>query len=108
MTTETVTLYGVPIVTNRTVLYERETVAQGVRDRLNELTLAVDRHQGRSGYCKDQISETVARGEQALHAQDSSSAATPAAHGSPPCSSDTSRRACRSASPTSSDSSPRA
>jgi chromosome segregation protein len=49
----------------RTVLYEREATAQQVRDRLNELTLAVDRHQGRSGYCRDQISETVARGEQA-------------------------------------------
>jgi chromosome segregation protein len=48
----------------RTVLYERESTAQQVRDRLNELTLAVDRHQGRSGYCRDQISETVARGEQ--------------------------------------------
>jgi len=30
-----------------------------------ELTLAVDRHQGKSGYCKQQIAETEARAEQA-------------------------------------------
>ena len=35
------------------------------RTRLNELTLAVDRHQGRSGYCKEQIAETEARAAEA-------------------------------------------
>src|SRR5687767_7110385 len=41
----------------RNVLHEGEERLQDVRTRLNELTLAVDRHQGRSGYCKEQIAE---------------------------------------------------
>src|SRR5688500_19264726 len=50
----------------RTVLHEDEERLQDVRTRLNELTLAVDRHQGRSGYGKEQIAETEAR---AAHAR---------------------------------------
>ena len=46
------------IEVRRTVLYEDEARLEEVRARLNELTLAVDRHQGRSGYCKEQIAET--------------------------------------------------
>jgi chromosome segregation protein len=49
----------------RTVLYEAEARLDEVRGRLNELTLAVDRHQGKSGYCKEQIAETEARAAQA-------------------------------------------
>src|SRR6188768_3420939 len=49
----------------RTVLHEDEARLQDVRARLSELTLAVDRHQGRSGYCKEQIAETEARADEA-------------------------------------------
>ena len=49
----------------RTALYEDEARLEEVRARLSELTLAVDRHQGRSGYCKEQIAETDARAAQA-------------------------------------------
>jgi chromosome segregation protein len=45
----------------RQALYEGEARLTEVRGRLGELTLAVDRHQGRSGYCKEQIGETDAR-----------------------------------------------
>jgi chromosome segregation protein len=46
-------------------LYDLEATLEGVRARLNELTLAVDRHQGRSGYCREQIAETETRAAQA-------------------------------------------
>jgi len=49
----------------RTVLYEDEARLAEVRVRLSDLTLAVDRHQGRSGYCREQIVETEARAGQA-------------------------------------------
>ncbi len=49
----------------RNALYEEEGRLEEVRGRLNELTLAVDRHQGKSGYGKQQIAETDARGNQA-------------------------------------------
>ena len=49
----------------RQSLYELEATLESARTRLNDLTLAVDRHQGRSGYCKQQISETASRAEQA-------------------------------------------
>ncbi|HET6898302.1 MAG TPA: AAA family ATPase, partial [Vicinamibacteria bacterium] len=49
----------------RTALYEDEARLEEVRARLSELTLAVDRHQGRSGYCREQIAETDARAAQA-------------------------------------------
>ncbi len=45
----------------RTGLYAEEGRLEEVRGRLNELTLAVDRHQGRSGYCKEQIAEAESR-----------------------------------------------
>jgi chromosome segregation protein len=55
----------------RTRLYEEEARLEAVRSRLAELTLAVDRHQGRSGYCKEQIAETeTRRGETAREASD--------------------------------------
>jgi chromosome segregation protein len=46
-------------------LYEREAALEAARNRLSELTLAVDRHQGRSGYCKQQIGETDVRAQEA-------------------------------------------
>jgi chromosome segregation protein len=49
----------------RTHLYEEEECLEQVRKRLSELTLAVDRHQGRSGYCKEQIADAGTRAEQA-------------------------------------------
>jgi chromosome segregation protein len=49
----------------RHALYEEEGRLEEVRGRLHELTLAVDRHQGKSGYCKEQIGETEARAEEA-------------------------------------------
>jgi chromosome segregation protein len=45
----------------RTGLYDAEAVLEQARARLGELTLAVDRHQGRSGYCREQIEETERR-----------------------------------------------
>jgi len=55
----------VQLEARRQGLYELEATLESARGRLNELTLAVDRHQGRSGYCKQQIAETTARAEQA-------------------------------------------
>ncbi len=49
----------------RTLLYEDEARLEEVRARLSELTLAVDRYQGKSGYCKEQIAETETRASQA-------------------------------------------
>src|SRR6266498_2880322 len=49
----------------RQALYEEEARLEEVRGRLNDLTLAVDRYQGKSGYAKDQIAETATRAEQA-------------------------------------------
>src|SRR5688572_27514885 len=49
----------------RTALWEDEARLNEVRSRLHELTLTVDRHQGKSGYCKTQIGETEARREDA-------------------------------------------
>ena len=49
----------------RQTLYEHEAALEAARARLAELTLAVDRHQGRSGYCKQQIAETEARTQEA-------------------------------------------
>ena len=42
-------------------LYDAEGALEQARARLAELTLAVDRHQGRSGYCREQIEETERR-----------------------------------------------
>jgi len=49
----------------RQSLYEHEAALEAARARLSELTLAVDRHQGRSGYCKQQIAETEIRAQEA-------------------------------------------
>jgi chromosome segregation protein len=49
----------------RQSLYELEARLEEVRGRFNELTLAVDRHQGRSGYCSQQIAENEVRAQQA-------------------------------------------
>ncbi len=49
----------------RQALYDLAATLETVRARLSELTLAVERHQGRSGYCKQQIGETGTRAEQA-------------------------------------------
>ena len=49
----------------RNALYEAEERLEGARAQLNELTLALERHQSKSGYCRDQITETEARASQA-------------------------------------------
>jgi len=54
----------------RQALYEEEARLEEVRGRLHELTLAVDRHQGKSGYSKQQIAETEARADQAAREAD--------------------------------------
>ncbi len=54
----------------RQALYEEEARLEEVRGRLNDLTLAVDRYQGKSGYAKDQIAETATRAEQAAREAD--------------------------------------
>src|SRR5712692_1668996 len=54
----------------RQALYEEDARLEGVRGRLNDLTLAVDRYQGKSGYAKDQIAETATRAEQAAREAD--------------------------------------
>src|SRR5262249_37538842 len=45
----------------RNALYEQEAQLEAARGQLSEATLAVDRHQGRSGYCREQIAETDTR-----------------------------------------------
>ncbi|PYQ15461.1 MAG: chromosome segregation protein SMC [Acidobacteria bacterium] len=45
----------------RGALYDAEGMLEQARARLSELTLAVDRHQGRSGYCREQIEDTERR-----------------------------------------------
>jgi len=55
----------------RGVLYDAEGALERARARLSELTLAVDRHQGRSGYCREQIDETEQRSaEEAREAEE--------------------------------------
>jgi len=49
----------------RNALYEAEERLEGARAQFNELTLALERHQSKSGYCRDQITETEARASQA-------------------------------------------
>ncbi len=49
----------------RTSLYDEEARLESARATLNELTLAVDRHQGKSGYCKEQLQDAATRGAQA-------------------------------------------
>src|SRR5712691_799301 len=49
----------------RNALYEEEARLEEVRARLSALTLAVDRHEGRSGYCREQVVETEGRAAQA-------------------------------------------
>jgi chromosome segregation protein len=53
----------------RVVLYEHEAALTAVRETLNELTLTVDRHQGRITYCKEQITEAQTRADEARHEQ---------------------------------------
>jgi chromosome segregation protein len=55
--------------TRRVVLYEYEGALTTVREALNELTLAVDRHQGRITYCKEQITEAQTRADEARQEQ---------------------------------------
>jgi len=55
----------------RGALYDAEGVLEQARARLSELTLAVDRHQGRSGHCREQIEETERRsGEETREAEE--------------------------------------
>jgi chromosome segregation protein len=53
------------LAARRTALYDEEGRLEEVRGRLSALTLAVDRHQGKSGYCREQIVETDTRAGQA-------------------------------------------
>jgi chromosome segregation protein len=53
----------------RQVLYEHEGALNAARERLNELTLNVDRHQGRITYCKEQITEAETRAAEARQEQ---------------------------------------
>ncbi len=53
----------------RTLLYDEEARLEGARARQSELTLSVDRHQGKSGYCQEQIAESEARGAGAAREQ---------------------------------------
>ena len=47
--------------TSRNVLYGEETRLSDARARLSEITLAVERHQGRTSYCKEQSLECERR-----------------------------------------------
>ncbi|HUL76347.1 MAG TPA: chromosome segregation protein SMC, partial [Vicinamibacteria bacterium] len=51
-------------------LYENEAQLEEARARLNELTLAVDRHQGRGGYCRQQLAENEGRAQQAAREEE--------------------------------------
>ena len=53
----------------RQLLYEHEATLGSVRETLNELTLSVDRHQGRITYCKEQITEAQTRAGEARQEQ---------------------------------------
>jgi len=53
------------IEARRSALYAEESRLESARARLNEQTLSVDRHQGKSGYCRDQIQDAATRGTQA-------------------------------------------
>jgi chromosome segregation protein len=53
------------LAARRAQLDQEDQRLEGVRGRLNDRTLAVDRHQGKIGYCKEQIGEAEARGAQA-------------------------------------------
>ncbi|MCG6925426.1 MAG: chromosome segregation protein SMC [Acidobacteria bacterium] len=48
-------------------LYELEATLEEARARLGDLTLAVDRHEGRGGHCREQIAETERRTSEAEH-----------------------------------------
>src|SRR5262245_35014062 len=50
------------LAARRAQLDQEDQRLEAVRGRLNDRTLAVDRHQGKIGYCKEQISEAEARG----------------------------------------------
>lgn len=54
----------------RSALYEDETRLEIVRGRHHDLTVAVNRHESRSGYCKQQIAETETRATQAREEQE--------------------------------------
>src|SRR6185503_4537963 len=45
----------------RAALYDYEARLEESRGRLSELTLGLDRHQAKSGYCKEQIADADAR-----------------------------------------------
>lgn len=49
----------------RAGLYEEEAGLDALRTALNELTVAVNRHESHSAYCKEQIKDAVARAEAA-------------------------------------------
>src|SRR5262245_15726485 len=49
----------------RNELYQEEARLEEARKRLSDITLGVDRYQGRSGYCKEQGREAMARADQA-------------------------------------------
>jgi chromosome segregation protein len=51
-------------------LYDLETKLEAVRARLGELTLSVDRYEGRGGHCREQIGETESRTQEARREQE--------------------------------------
>jgi len=53
------------LAARRAVLYDEEARLEQARQRLSEATLAVERHEGRSGYCREQIAESGARAAEA-------------------------------------------
>jgi chromosome segregation protein len=64
------------LAARRSALYEEEANLEQQRSRQNELTLGIDRQQARSGFCKEQISETATREADLLREADDLSANT--------------------------------
>jgi chromosome segregation protein len=51
-------------------LYDLETQLEEVRARLGELTLSVERYEGRGGHCREQIGETESRIQEATREEE--------------------------------------
>ena len=53
------------LAARRSVLYDEEAQLEQARQQLSEATLAVERHESRSGYCREQIAESGTRAAEA-------------------------------------------
>jgi chromosome segregation protein len=62
----------------RTALYDHEARLTDARARLAEATVAVERHEGRSGHCREQMAEAAARRTEAEHEASELAARAPA------------------------------